>query len=85
MDEAAARALIAEHLAVPHTLVVDQADFRDLGADSLDVVTLTMQLEEAFDLHIPDEQVDRCTSVGEAIEILRIVATARRGELQRAG
>lgn len=82
MNEVAARELIAEHLAVPVGLVVDKADFRDLGADSLDLVTLTMHLEEAFDLRIPEEQVDNCATVQDALQLLRNVHASRRRELQ---
>lgn len=70
MDLSEARALIADHLAISPELVRDEAEFRALGADSLDLVTLTMCFEEAFDLVIPDDQVDRCVTVGDALEVL---------------
>ena len=84
MNEAAARELIAEHLAVAVGLVVDQAEFRELGADSLDLVTLTMHLEEAFDICIPDEQVDECATVGDALQLLRSASDARRRQRRSA-
>ncbi len=53
------------HLLVCEQLGVDRSDVRsdanildDLGADSLDVVELVMAIEEAFDLEIPDEDVE---------------------------
>ena len=58
MDEQGARRLIAEHLAVSREMVEDDADFRVLGADSLDLITLTMRLEEAFDVEIADDRVN---------------------------
>lgn len=85
MDDVAARELIAEHLAVPVGLVVDQAEFRELGADSLDLVTLTMQLEEAFDVCIPEDQIDDCTTVSDALQLLRRAHSLRYRELQPAG
>ena len=69
MDESARR-LIAEHLGVASSRVVDGAAFRDLGADSLDLVSLTMAFEEEFDLHIPDEQAEGCTTVADALALL---------------
>lgn len=84
MNDAAARELIAEHLAVPVGLVVDQAEFRELGADSLDLVTLTMHLEEAFDICIPDEQVDECATISDALQLLRSASEARRPQFQPA-
>ena len=42
----------------------------DLGADSLDTVELIMQLEEEFGLEIPDEEAEKLTSVGAAVEYI---------------
>jgi len=69
MDDSARR-LIAEHLGVSPSRVNDDAAFRDLGADSLDLVSLTMAFEEAFDLRIPDEQAEGCTTVADALALL---------------
>ena len=42
----------------------------DLQLDSLDRVELTMALEEAFDLEIPDEKADKVTTVRDAVELV---------------
>jgi acyl carrier protein len=42
----------------------------DLGADSLDVVELVMQFEEAFDLEIPDEDAEKIKTVKDAIDYI---------------
>jgi len=47
----------------------------DLGADSLDLVELTMELEDAFDIRITDEDAEKLTTVGAAIEYIM----ARKG------
>jgi acyl carrier protein len=48
--------IIVEQLQVDEAEVTPGASFQeDLGADSLDVVELVMQFEEAFDIEIPDE------------------------------
>jgi acyl carrier protein len=39
----------------------------DLGADSLDTVELVMELEDEFDLSIPDEEAEKIKTVGDAI------------------
>ena len=71
MDVARARAVIADHLAVSVAQVVDEADFfRDLQADSLDIVTLTMALEHEFDVHISDDEAERCGCVRDALTLL---------------
>lgn len=65
-----ARQAIADHLGVGIEQVVDQASFRELGADSLDLIELTMFLEQLFDVHIPDDEAFHCAHVGDAIRIL---------------
>lgn len=49
----------------PETRFVD-----DLGADSLDTVELVMELEEEFELTIPEEDAERIQTVGEAIKYI---------------
>ena len=63
-------ALIADHLGVSRALIHADMAFRDLGADSLDLVSLTMAFEEAFDLTITDEQAETCSTVGDALTLL---------------
>lgn len=43
----------------------------DLNADSLDLVELVMELEEAFETDIPDEQAEQIKTVGNAIEFIK--------------
>jgi acyl carrier protein len=71
LDDQRARAVIADHLAVPASSVTDDAGFVALGADSLDMVSLTMRLEEEFNTHIPDDGIEDCRTVGDALELLR--------------
>ena len=63
--------LIAEELAVAPASVTDEADFRCLGADSLDLVSMTMLLEERFDVAISPDEAECCTTVGAAMQLLR--------------
>ncbi|MGB9606315.1 MAG: acyl carrier protein [Bryobacteraceae bacterium] len=63
--------IIAEQLGVDESQVDNTASFvDDLGADSLDVVELTMAFEEAFNLEIPDEDAEKITTVKDAIEYI---------------
>ena len=65
------RDIIVEQLGVDPEQVTQEASFvDDLGADSLDTVELVMALEEEFDLEIPDEDAEKITTVGEAIEYI---------------
>ena len=40
----------------------------DLNADSLDLIELTMALEEAFDIDIPDEDAEKLNTVGDVVK-----------------
>ena len=66
--EARFKKVIAEQLNVEETEVVPSARFTDdLHADSLDLVELLMTLEERFDLEIPDEDMEKLVTVGDAL------------------
>jgi len=43
----------------------------DLGYDSLDLVEFTMEIEEVFDVTVPDDIADGITTVGQAIDEVR--------------
>lgn len=58
---------------VSTNLGVDKAELKpatkfqeDLGADSLDLVELIMELEEEFGIQIPQEEAEKIKTVGEA-------------------
>ncbi len=64
--------IIVEQLGVNPDQVTPEASFiEDLGADSLDTVELVMALEEEFSAEIPDEEAEKLTTVGAAIEYLK--------------
>ena len=66
------KGIIAEQLGVEETEVIPAAKFIvDLGADSLDTVELVMAFEEEFDLEIPDEDAEKITTVGDAIQYIK--------------
>jgi acyl carrier protein len=60
------RQLVSSQLGVDlDELVTDARILDDLGADSLDVVELVMAIEEAFDIVVPDEDVEGMQTVGD--------------------
>jgi acyl carrier protein len=73
--------LVAERGGVSPETITRETHFRDdLDFDSLDVVELTMGLEETFNLTIPDHDVEGLQTVGDVIDyVARRVAEAPAG------
>ena len=44
----------------------------DLGADSLALVEVVMQLEEQFDLRIPEDQLEGVATIGQAADVVAL-------------
>ena len=42
----------------------------DLGAESLDIITLLMEFEDAFDRQIPEEDAEKLLSIGDAVNYI---------------
>jgi acyl carrier protein len=64
--------IIAVQLDVSEDEVVPEALFvEDLGADSLDLVELVMQMEDEFDVEIPDEDAENIRTVQDAINYVQ--------------
>ena len=64
--------IIVDQLGVEEDEVTPQAHFiEDLGADSLDIVELVMALEEEFGIEIPDEEAEKISTVGDAVDYIR--------------
>ena len=66
------RALIAEQFAVNENSITLETSFiDDLGADSLDVVELTMAVEEEFYIpEVDEDTVNRLITVGDVVRFL---------------
>ena len=70
--ESKVKAIIVEKLGVDESDITREASFtNDLGADSLDTVELIMEFEKEFNISIPDEQAEKISTVGEAIDYLQ--------------
>jgi acyl carrier protein len=64
--------IIADKLGVDADKVSKESRFmEDLGADSLGLVDVTMELEDKFDVTIPDEDLPSITTVQAAIDYVK--------------
>lgn len=63
--------IVVDRLGVDESKVTLDASFKDdLGADSLDVVELVMELEDEFDMEISDEEAEKIVTVGDAVNYI---------------
>ena len=63
--------VIIDKLGVEEDSIKSEAHFvDDLGADSLDTVELIMEFEEEFSIEIPDDDAEKITTVGSAVEYI---------------
>ena len=72
---------VARKLGVPRARLLDPASsFESLGVDSLDIVELIMELEEAFEINIADEETENLKAIGDVIEFILRRLGRRRTE-----
>ena len=63
--------VLVAQLGVEEGAVTEEASFQeDLGADSLDLVELIMELEDQFEIKISDEDAQQIQTVGQAVDYI---------------
>jgi len=77
--------MIAQQLGVNRDEIKRETNIlTDLNADSLDVVELLMELEEEFQIKIPDAEQEKIQTVGQAIDLIeRLLQEKAQQELQQ--
>jgi len=67
----ALKEVLTDKLKVEPEKVTREADlFNDLGLDSIDLMTAVMAVEEKFGIEVADEELEKVTTLGEAVDLL---------------
>ncbi len=68
------KAILAERLDIDPKLVNEDTNFKaDLSIDSLDLFELVTELEDAYQIEVPAEELENLTTVGKVIEYLKSI------------
>lgn len=63
--------MVTERFGVDEEKVTRELTFQeDLGADSLDVVELIMEMEDVFNIQISDEDAEKIITIGDAVDYI---------------
>ncbi|MBR7927359.1 acyl carrier protein [Aerococcaceae bacterium zg-ZUI334] len=68
--------MIVDRFNVNEETVTPTMTFDDLGADSLDVVELVMEIENHFDVTFDDEKIEQLTNIGDAVQYIETLKEA---------
>ena len=55
--------IISSHLEFEADMLSDEATFKDLGADSIEIVELILGFEVEFDIEIPEKDAEKLISL----------------------
>ena len=71
------RAIIASVRRIPVETVMLDSSLADLGVDSLESLTLIFELEEAFNIEVPTETLERSMTIRSLIDQLAPLLSVR--------
>ena len=67
--------IIQSKLRLPKSAVSLKSSFKDLGADSLDIVDMIMEFEEVFGIQINDDDAEKIKTVEEVANYIHAMRT----------
>lgn len=68
--EGVVRELLIKEFRVDEAAIAPEASFKELGLDSLDVVSFVMALEDRLSLEIPESELEGVNTYGDALSLL---------------
>lgn len=72
---AALRAIVCNVLDLAE--IADDADLREAGADSLDLVAMALDIEEAFGIDVPDDLIEPVRTIDDLVALVTKLRGAR--------
>ena len=81
MDDVASRCIeiIAKSKSIPPESVTLASTFEELNIDSLDKINISFEVEEAFDIAIPDDALGSLKTVGDVVRGVEQLVAAKAG------
>ena len=64
--------IIKEKISVDESVIEKAKSFEDLGADSLDLVEIVMEIEETFDIEITDEEAENVVNFEQVVKLIKL-------------
>ncbi len=69
--------IVAKIVHVDKGVITREGTFKDIKADSLDIVQALVAVEDAFDIEIPDEEAQKFQSFGDFISYVEKQVTEK--------
>ena len=64
------RAMICEEYEIDEDEVTPETNLEDLNFDSLDMIEIAMDIEDEFNVEVPDEVLEKFVTIGDIVEFL---------------
>ncbi|MBO5934545.1 MAG: acyl carrier protein [Clostridia bacterium] len=64
------RAMICEQYEIDKDEVTPETVLEDLNFDSLDMIEIAMDIEDEFNVEVPDEALEKFITIGDIVEFL---------------
>lgn len=63
--------IVKNQLTIKNISINLDSKFKDINADSLDIVEIALKVEEEFDIEIPEDSAENIETVKDVVEIVR--------------
>jgi acyl carrier protein len=66
--------IVKKQLTIKNISVSLDSKFKDINADSLDIVEIALKVEDEFDIEIPEDSAENIETVRDVADIIRKLA-----------